>query len=203
MGLLISIFCCNFILQNQLIWFLFRILANLDIFVRSRRVSALTCALQKRTQEQLERRKHCRILTSKELIARKMKPVNVSDTSVSKASISINFYIVGLGGVVMFFIGIVTNTLNLLLLTRKSMKSTTNKYLSALAVSDTLVLIFSTVITSNSFISDYDVASFESNAINNVIDLLHIATGLSHLLNKTECKHFSPYYAINRLWKRS
>ena len=128
-----------------------------------------------------------------------MKPVNVSDTSVSKASISINFYIVGLGGVVMFFIGIVTNTLNLLLLTRKSMKSTTNKYLSALAVSDTLVLIFSTVITSNSFISDYDVASFESNAINNVIDLLHIATGLSHLLNKTECNHFSPYYAINRL----
>jgi hypothetical protein len=71
----------------------------------------------------------------------------------------LNYYVVGLGGLIMFLIGIVTNTLNLLILTRKSMKSTTNKYLSALALCDIFVLVFSQLTTSNSYINDYKETS--------------------------------------------
>lgn len=103
-------------------------------------------------------------------------------TSENKTLISINFYIVGLGGLFMFFVGMITNTLNLILLTRKSMKSTTNKYLTALAICDMLVLIFSTLITSNSFINDYDMATIDSNGMSTVGDLLHVSTGRSQLI---------------------
>jgi hypothetical protein len=78
-----------------------------------------------------------------------------ADEYLPKTLVSINYYIVGIGGFVMFLLGMITNTLNLVLLTRKSMKSTTNRYLASLAVCDICVLVFSTIITSNSLINDY------------------------------------------------
>lgn len=116
---------------------------------------------------------------TKDRKAAKMLDLALNKTSENKTLISINFYIVGLGGLLMFFIGMITNTLNLILLTRKSMKSTTNKYLTALAICDMLVLIFSTLITSNSFINDYDMATIDSNGVSTVGDLLHVSTGRS------------------------
>lgn len=60
--------------------------------------------------------------------------------------------IIGILGLTMVSIGIATNVLNLIVLSRKSMKSTTNKYLSALAICDLFVLIFSQLSISNYFI---------------------------------------------------
>lgn len=80
-----------------------------------------------------------------------------------KTLVTINFYIVGVGGLIMFFVGTITNILNLVILTRKSLKTTTNKYLAALAICDIFVLIFSTLITSNSFINDYETIQPKSN----------------------------------------
>jgi len=37
------------------------------------------------------------------------------------------------------------------------MKTTTNKYLASLAICDIFVLVFSTIITSNSLINDYEL----------------------------------------------
>lgn len=64
-------------------------------------------------------------------------------------STTTNYYV--LGSTVMVFIGITTNVLNLTVLSLKSMKSTTNKYLWALAVCDLFVLVFSLITFSNSF----------------------------------------------------
>lgn len=58
------------------------------------------------------------------------------------------FVIVAVGMVV---IGIVANILNLIVLSLKSMKSTTNKYLWALAVCDLIVLVLSLIALTNSF----------------------------------------------------
>ena len=55
----------------------------------------------------------------------------------------------------MLVVGVVTNTLNLVILSRKSMNSTTNKYLYGLAICDICVLIFSALSLSNSFVHDY------------------------------------------------
>ncbi len=82
---------------------------------------------------------------------------DVGDDYLPKTLVSINFYIVGIGGFIMFFLGIITNALNLVILTRKSMKTTTNKYLASLAICDIFVLVFSTIITSNSLINDYEL----------------------------------------------
>lgn len=60
--------------------------------------------------------------------------------------------IIGILGITMVLIGITTNVLNLIVLSRKTMKSTTNKYLSALALCDLFVLIFSQLSVSNYFI---------------------------------------------------
>ena len=64
---------------------------------------------------------------------------------------SINFYLISMVG--MFMIGLITNTFNLILLTRKPMKSITNRYLCALALCDLFVLFFSLLSLSNSFIN--------------------------------------------------
>ena len=73
--------------------------------------------------------------------------------------------IISIGNIMMFFTGIITNILNLIILNRKSMKSTTNKYLTALALCDLFVLFFSQLILSNSFINDYS-DSFSVSASN-------------------------------------
>ena len=78
------------------------------------------------------------------------------DPNIQGYLIQLNYYIIGLGGLLMFCIGIITNILNLIVFSRRSMKSTTNKYLTALAICDIFVLIFSQLITSNSFINDYN-----------------------------------------------
>ena len=74
------------------------------------------------------------------------------DLSIQGYLIQLNYYIIGIGGILMFFIGIITNIFNLIVFSRRPMKTTTNKYLSALAICDIFVLIFSVLITSNSFI---------------------------------------------------
>ncbi|RNA44663.1 FMRFamide receptor-like [Brachionus plicatilis] len=60
--------------------------------------------------------------------------------------------IIGFSGLLMVCVGILTNSLNLIVLSRKTMKSTTNKYLSTLAVCDLFVLVFSQLSVSNNFI---------------------------------------------------
>ena len=76
------------------------------------------------------------------------------DTELKKYFTKLNFYIVGIGG--MFLIGILTNFINLFILTRKRMKfKTTNRYLSALAICDLFVLFFSQITLSNSFFNNY------------------------------------------------
>lgn len=82
--------------------------------------------------------------------------ISDGDSNVQGYLIQLNYYIIGLGGLLMFCIGIITNILNLIVFSRRPMKSTTNKYLTALAVCDIFVLIFSQLITSNSFINDYN-----------------------------------------------
>lgn len=84
---------------------------------------------------------------------------NRQNKSSSTYFLNLNYYILGVSAVLMFFVGIVTNILNLLILSRKSMKSTTNKYLSALAICDLFVLVFSQLSLSNSFINDYEDTS--------------------------------------------
>lgn len=86
--------------------------------------------------------------------------VNNSSNVNSENGLKLNqqllyYYIFGIGGIIMVFVGIITNVFNLVVLSLKSMKSTTNKYLMALAVCDLFVLIFSQITLSNSFIHDY------------------------------------------------
>lgn len=81
--------------------------------------------------------------------------------SPSSTRNSINYYV--LGSAVMVVIGITTNILNLIVLSLKSMKSTTNKYLCALAVCDLFVLVLSLITLSNSFSPlDFDSETAES-----------------------------------------
>lgn len=77
-------------------------------------------------------------------------------------------YIIGICGLFMVVIGLVTNTLNLFILSRKSMKSTTNKYLSALALCDMFVLIFSELSVSNNII--YDLGDSTDSYLSSIIN---------------------------------
>jgi hypothetical protein len=87
----------------------------------------------------------------------------ISENTISYLFIWLVFFI--------FSLGIVTNTLNLVVLSRKSMKSTTNRYLFALAICDIFVLIFSALSLSNSFAYDFSmstdsfISSFEARMI--------------------------------------
>ncbi|CAF0878938.1 unnamed protein product [Brachionus calyciflorus] len=93
------------------------------------------------------------------------------------------FYIISILGLVMVFVGLVTNTLNLLVLTRKTMKSTTNKYLSALAICDLFVLIFSQLSVSNNIL--YDITD-SSNYY-----LPYIINDYSNTVSNLEVQNFS------------
>ena len=71
--------------------------------------------------------------------------------------LKLDFYI--LAFMIIFIIGILTNILNLFILTRKRMKfKTTNRYLSALAICDLFVLFFSQLSLSNRLFNDYTQA---------------------------------------------
>lgn len=89
-----------------------------------------------------------------------------NDLSIQRNLVRLNYYIVGLGGSFMFCIGILTNIINLIVFSRRAMKTTTNKYLTALAICDIFVLIFSQLITSNSFISNYNKTANSFSALN-------------------------------------
>lgn len=94
-----------------------------------------------------------------------------NNSTIQSYLIQLNYYIIGLGGLLMFCIGIITNILNLIVFSRRAMKTTTNKYLSALAICDIFVLIFSQLTTSNSFINDYNETtdSFEEQYGNSIL----------------------------------
>lgn len=92
---------------------------------------------------------------------------DISDeVTIQTNLIQLNYYIIGLGGFLMFCIGIITNIINLIVFSRRAMKTTTNKYLTALAICDIFVLIFSQLITSNSFISNYNKTANSFDAFN-------------------------------------
>jgi hypothetical protein len=82
---------------------------------------------------------------------------------------TMTYYFVGT--TIMVVVGLVTNVLNLIVLSLKSMKSTTNKYLWALAICDVFVLVLSHLSVLNSFSSpDYsDMA--DSLLINDDLNL--------------------------------
>lgn len=61
----------------------------------------------------------------------------------------ITYYLMGIGGVVVSCFGLVGNVLSLLVLTRRTMRLSTNSYLAALSVCDSLVLIATLVLLSN------------------------------------------------------
>ena len=74
-----------------------------------------------------------------------------------------NFYVNGLAGSCMVLVGLVCNTLNLIIFSQKSMRSsTTNTYLSAIAICDIFALVFSMMVSTNSFIHDINDFTFES-----------------------------------------
>lgn len=56
------------------------------------------------------------------------------------------YYLMGIGGVSVCCLGLVANGLSVAVLTRRSMRSSTYTYLSALAVCDTLVLVFTALL---------------------------------------------------------
>lgn len=62
---------------------------------------------------------------------------------------NMSYYVMGATSITA--VGIVTNIFNLIVLSLKTMKSTTNKYLWALAVCDLFVLVLSLLTLSNSF----------------------------------------------------
>jgi hypothetical protein len=102
-----------------------------------------------------------------------------SSSSLSPSIISLSTkQIFNIGNIAMFFIGIVTNVLNLIILNRKSMKSTTNKYLTALALCDLFVLLFSHLILSNSFLSDFS-DSFSVSSSPSQFDSIPMSGNLS------------------------
>ncbi|KAK2151535.1 hypothetical protein LSH36_360g02013 [Paralvinella palmiformis] len=54
----------------------------------------------------------------------------------------VTYYLMGLGGMTMCGLGLVFNMISLIVLTHKSMRSSTYSYLSALSVCDSMVLVF-------------------------------------------------------------
>ncbi|XP_076448568.1 FMRFamide receptor-like [Babylonia areolata] len=56
------------------------------------------------------------------------------------------YYLMGIGGLVVCSLGVVANALSVAVLTRRSFRSSTYTYLSALAVCDTLVLVFTVLL---------------------------------------------------------
>jgi hypothetical protein len=97
---------------------------------------------------------------------------NQNNSKLNSSYLSIKM-VINFGNIIMFFIGIITNILNIIILNRKSMKSTTNKYLTALAFCDLFVLFFSLLILSNSFLNDYSdsfsVSSLHTDGISHII----------------------------------
>ena len=96
-----------------------------------------------------------------------------------------NFYLISMVG--MFMIGLITNTINLIILTRKPMKSITNRYLCALALCDLFVLVFSILSLSNSFINTETAAIFSllNTFINESSDDIDPSSSLNDLINST------------------
>ena len=58
----------------------------------------------------------------------------------------ITYYLMGIGGLTMCCLGLVFNMISLIVLTHKSMRSSTYSYLSALSVCDSLVLLFTLIL---------------------------------------------------------
>ena len=120
--------------------------------------------------------------------------------------ITANYYIIGIGGFFIFIIGILTNILNLIILNRKSMKSTTNRYLTALAISDLFVLILSKLTLSNSYIKDYKDTPYLNKEFNSLTNFneetfdgnftLHASNDTIDLVNLEEFNHDSIKHSL-------
>lgn len=69
---------------------------------------------------------------------------DIDDEHYAKALL--NYYLMGIAGTTVCFVGIVCNILSVIVLTRKVMNSSTYSYLAALAVCDTLALLLTVTI---------------------------------------------------------
>ena len=65
------------------------------------------------------------------------------------------YYLMGIGGIIVCSLGLVANGLSLAVLTRGCMRSSTYTYLASLAVSDSLVLIFTVLLVINDVLKEH------------------------------------------------
>nr|AKQ63008.1 NPY-4 receptor 1 [Platynereis dumerilii] len=72
--------------------------------------------------------------------------INSDDASEQYRRDMITYYVMGIGGMTVCSLGIIGNILSLIVLTRRTMKSSTYSYLSALSVCDMLFLCFTIVL---------------------------------------------------------
>jgi hypothetical protein len=108
---------------------------------------------------------------------------NQNSNDFTQYLMKLNFYILAI--ISMFICGVLTNVLNLFILTRKRMKfKTTNRYLSALAICDLFVLFFSQLTLSNSFFNDFSQAGdsyFSTHKTSSIPYTDSIETGIIQL----------------------